>query len=380
MNPSRNRTHLSLSIIILFAIAMTAASCELRFQIPASTSAPDIPKYEFEATGEDYLISALDEVLSIADWTNLSGSLSHTRLPKSSSTPESSIVAVTSTDTVYSYGEVTADGYGAVITERYAHPKGLLLITVRKTFGKENGHIVTETKRYVSYADLQNDNPQQTNVTELYGCQADTIVTHVLRNGTLETYTFRLPVVTKVVNPQDGSIRITSRYAADGAVVSKIEDGNGNLVQIRRSYGEADGSTITRTEYPDGSWRQVRTRGEATGTVTRETTSGLPTLGSGNIAMPPTFPRPALASRSRYRGAEAISTMRHETTSARQSFASGVTVPIPIGPRPIKLCLMHPRIHDNSQASDTNVVTRAIPSLASGSPLPPGNIPRPVMS
>ena len=124
----------------------------------------------------------------------------------------------------------------------------------------------------------------------MYGTQTDTIVTHVLRNGTLQTYTFRLPVVTRVINPQDGSIRITSRYASNGKILSKVTDGDGNLVQLRSSYGQSDGSTITRTEYPDGSWSQVRTHGEADGTVTRETTSGLPSLGSGNcgpIAKPP---------------------------------------------------------------------------------------------
>jgi hypothetical protein len=201
----------------------------------------------------------------------------------------------TATDTVYIYGQIIPGGYGAVVTERYARPKGLLLITVRKTYGKANGHIVTETKRYVSYTDHRNGNPEQTNVTEMYGRQADTIVAHVLRNGTLETYTFRLPVVTRVVNPQDGSIRVTKRYASNGAIVSKVEDANGNLIQLSRSYGQSDGSTVTRTQFPDSSWRQVRTHGEADGTITRETTSGLPSLGSGISPFPTNIPRPVMS-------------------------------------------------------------------------------------
>ena len=292
MHPSPNQTRLSFVIFSFIVTALTFAACEMRLQIPSSSNGPDLPKYEFEATGEDFLISALDEVHAIADWSDsfqrgLSAQVLGSTLPGNKT-----LLTITGTDTVYIYGQIIPGGYGAVVTERYARPKGLLLITVRKTYGKGNGHIVTETKRYASYADHLGDNPQQTNVTELYGLQADTIVTHVLRNGTLQTYTFRLPVVTRVISPQDGSIRVTSRYASNGQIISKAIDGDGNLVQLRRSYGQVDGSTVTRTEYPDSSWRQVRTRGEADGTITRETTSGLPSLGSGSPTTPANFPNP----------------------------------------------------------------------------------------
>jgi hypothetical protein len=123
-----------------------------------------------------------------------------------------------------------------------------------------------------------------------------------------------LPVVTRVVSPQDGSIRVTSRYAFNGQIISKTIDGDGNLVQLRISYGQSDGSTITRTEYPDESWRQVRTRGESDGTVTRETTSGFPSLGSG-MAAPGSTPKPMLAS------GVCVS-----PTPPRPTLASGVTV------------------------------------------------------
>ena len=239
------------------------------------------------------------------------------------------------TDTLYIYGQIIPGGYGAVVTERYARPKGLLLITVRKTYGKGNGHIVTETKRYASYADHIADNPQQTNATEMYGLQADTIVTHVIRNGTLQTYTFRLPVVTRVVNPQDGSIRITSRFASNGEIVSKTTDGDDNLVQLRRTYGQSDGSTVSRTEYPDGSWRQVRTRGEADGSVLRETTSGLPSLGSG-MSLPPTnIPRPRTGLESSFDQTKSAKreTIRH-AMPVLHSIVSGMTLP-GTTPRPI---------------------------------------------
>jgi len=262
----------ALSLLVLVFIG----GCERGNQLTQPTALPEVPPFEFEATGEDFLISAIDEIHAIADWTNFSRTGSSRNLaPGLPSREDKIVLSKTATDTVYIYGEITPDGYGAVVTERYTHPKGLLLITVRKSHGKENGHIVTQTKRYISYADLLSDNPQQTNVTELYGLAADTIVTHVLRNGTLETFTFRLPVITRVVNPQDGSIRVTTRYGANGYVISEVRDGNDSLIQLRRNSGQADGSLVTRTEFPDSSWRQVRTVGQADGTILREVTSSL---------------------------------------------------------------------------------------------------------
>jgi hypothetical protein len=324
----------------------------MRLQIPSSSNGHDLPVYEFEATGEDFLISALDEVQAIADWSSSFTSGFGVRLSEVGTTDKKRETIVTGTDTVYIYGEVIPGGYGAVVTERYARPKGLLLITVRKTYGKANGHIVTETKRYASCADHLSDNPQQTNVTELYGLQADTVVTHVLRNGTLQTYTFRLPVVTRVVSPQDGSIRVTSRYALAGQIISKTVDGDGNLIQLRRSYGLTDGSTITRTEYPDDSWRQVRTRGESDGTVTRETTSGLPSLGSGTINPGPT-PKPVMSSNP---PAQILRPSPKEPglcwTGMLTSGASAVAVP----PRP--QVLREVRLHERILASGVATIPK----------------------
>jgi hypothetical protein len=257
----------------LLAVAFTQG-CGTNNHLTQPPELPDLPQYQFEASGEDFLISALDEVHAIADWVGISGSQSG---PLTTNQPPRAvnkmILSKAATDTVYIYGQITSGGYGAVVTERYAHPKGLLLITVRKSFGRESGHIVTETNRYISYADLQNERPQQTNVTEMYGLSSDTILTSVLRNGTLQTYTFRLPVVTRVVNPDDGSVRITTRYAENGSIVSEVRDDQGTLIQRRTNYGQTDGSLVTRTEYTDGSWRQVRTCGQADGSILRETTS-----------------------------------------------------------------------------------------------------------
>ncbi|MGA9116801.1 MAG: hypothetical protein WB626_08505 [Bacteroidota bacterium] len=221
----------------------------------------------FEETGEDFLIGALQELHSIAEWAE--------SRPLPPSAPGGKrLLLKTATDTVYVYGQVIAGGYGAVVTERRAYPKGILLITVRKSYGKGGGRIVTDTKRYISYENLRDDEPQQSSFTEMYGLSADTIVTHVLRNGVLETYTFRLPVITRTVNPSDGSVRITTRYASEGKIVSEVTDGAGALVYLRKSYGLSSGALVTRTEYPDSSWRNTLTLGQADGTVFKEITSG----------------------------------------------------------------------------------------------------------
>jgi hypothetical protein len=266
-------THRSIIAMVFVALVVTAVliACERSKQATENSSSKNIPQYQFEATGEDFLISALENLDAIADWTGVNENAKRTSILPARN--QKTVLAKTSIDTIYIYGAVTEDGYGATITERYTHPKGLFLITVRKSYGKENGHVVTETKRYVSHSDFLNDNPQQSNITEVFGLSRDTIVTHVLRNGTLETYTFRLPVVTRTINPQDGSVKVSSRFALDSMVVTEVRDGNGILAQLRKTYGRSEGSLVTRTEYADSTWRQVRTLGRADGSILREITS-----------------------------------------------------------------------------------------------------------
>ena len=264
-------------IAFLVIIPLLYVGCD-KDQVPVAPIA-DSP-YVFEKTGEEFLISALEEIHAIAEYSARSSSY-----PLSVAGMDSVrgilppkdhkiIISAVETDTTYIYGEVTPEGYGAVVTERHTYPKGILLITVRKTHGKPQAKVVTQTKRYITYEDFLNDTTQQSNVTEVYGLSSDTIVTHVTRNGVIETYTFRLPVITHTTDPQDGSIRVTARYGFDGSVYSEIRDGFNNLVQLRISRGSADGGVIPRYEYPDSSWRNVRVIGLADGSIYNEITSG----------------------------------------------------------------------------------------------------------
>jgi hypothetical protein len=262
------------ALLLFAAAALLLSGCSRN--TPVETPATP-PQYQFETTGEDFFLSAIEEVEGIAEYAAKMGGTPAGSLGIVGPLPTKErkrILAAVAADTAYIYGEVTAEGYGAVVTERHAYPKGLLLITVRKSYGKPLGGIVTQTKRYITAEDFLRDSTQQSNITEVYGLSSDTIVTHVERNGILETYTFRLPVVTRVLNPQTGAIRVTTRYGSAGTIRSEVRDGDSSLVQIRITNGESDGATVVYTEYADASWRNVRTLGRADGSVFRDITSG----------------------------------------------------------------------------------------------------------
>jgi len=211
---------------------------------------------------QELLLAALDEVQAISE-----AAVS----PGSSVTGPALRLLKGSADTIIVYGQQTADGYGAVVSERRSYPRGILLITVRRTFGRENNVTVSELRRYTTQAALASDEPEQTVLTEVFGLSRDTIVTRVTRNGRVETYTFRLPVVTVTLNADPSQSRRITRSALGGEIVIETEDGNGQLLSRRRHSTLPDGSVIALTEYPDGSWRRTRTLGRADGTILRET-------------------------------------------------------------------------------------------------------------
>jgi hypothetical protein len=247
-------------VLAIITMAFATSCRETSTGTPESSTAqflPNVPE-----TPRDLLISTLDELQMISDFTWGGRVPSH---------PTKLVLRKGSADTTFIYGQITPDGYGAVVSEKHSYPRGIPLITVRKTYGKDNNLIVSELMRYASLGDLLADQPEQSVTTELYGLSQDTIVTKVTRNGRIETYTFRLPVVTVSLKSQPELSRRVARYASGGEIVTETRDGNDQLLQLRRNTTLPDGSLIARTEYPDGSWRQTRTVGRADGTILRET-------------------------------------------------------------------------------------------------------------
>ncbi len=230
------------------------------------TEPPAAQGTETVESGEQLLCDAIDAMTSIAEWTGYSGS-QHAQGPVPAGT------GTIAADSVFVYGTVTQGGLGVVVTERHTHPKGLLLITVRRSYGTP-GRIVSEVSQFDSYEGFRAGQPGQTTVTEVCPASRDTIVTHVLRNGITETYTFRLPVVTRVDNQVTQTVRITSRYASAGGVVTEVTDGNQTLIRRTTNSALSSGALCTRTDLPDGSWKIVTSLGNADGSVSRETVSG----------------------------------------------------------------------------------------------------------
>jgi hypothetical protein len=230
------------------------------------TEPPAAQGTETPETGEQLLCDAIDAMTSIAEWTGYPGSQ-----PAPETVPAGT--GNTAADSVFVYGTVTSGGLGVVVTERHTHPKGLLLITVRRSYGTP-GRIVSEVAKFDTYEGFRAGKPAQTTVTEICPASRDTIVTHVIRNGITESYTFRLPVVTRVENQVAGTVRITSRYAGAGGVVTEVTDENQSLIRRTTNSALPSGALCTRTDLPDGSWKIVTSLGNADGSVSRETVSG----------------------------------------------------------------------------------------------------------
>jgi hypothetical protein len=64
-------THKSIiaTVFVALVVVFILISCERSKQATENTSSTDLPQLQFEATGEDYLISALDELDAISDWS-----------------------------------------------------------------------------------------------------------------------------------------------------------------------------------------------------------------------------------------------------------------------------------------------------------------------
>ena len=202
MTPSLNPSRFSLALPTICFVAILLAACQTDSHLTQPSAPPDISKYEFEATSEDFLISALDEVHAIANWADTFTNGPNLFVSNDASATKKMTLTKTASDTVY-------------------------------------------------------------------------------------------------------------------------------------IYGQADGSTVTRTEFPDCSWRQVRTLAHADGTITRETTSGFLSLASGSTATPRP---PVLRCIPPHGHAKADGATTREQSRAISSFASGCAVGRPPKPPILTIC------------------------------------------
>ncbi len=249
------------AITLLILAAILLAGCH-KDAVDSTVNPPDNPTVLPTETPQDLLVAAIQTVEDLADWSGPA---------RFTTTGTKQVLLKTDGDTTYIYGALTPEGYGAVVTEKHTYPRGILLITVTKSYGNAAGRIVSEVKRYVSPQTFLNDEPASWSRTELYALIRDTIITYVTRNGLQETYTFRLPVVTGTIAASPEATRYATRFARYYRIVTETRDGNGALVQSREDSAMPDGSLITVTTYSDGTWRSSRTLGRGDGSVLRET-------------------------------------------------------------------------------------------------------------
>ncbi len=249
------------AVILLVLAALVIAGCR-KDAVDSPVDPTDDQTVLPTESPQDLLVSAIKTVEDLADWSGPA------RFIGSSA---KQVFCKTTDDTTFIYGQVTSDGYGAVVTERHTYPRGILLITVTKSYGNAAGRIVSEVKRYVSRETFLTEEPASWSQTELYALIRDTIITYVTRNGLQQTFSFRLPVVTGTIAASPEATRYTTRFAQDHKIVTETRDGNGTLVQTRENSAMPDGSLITVTRYSDGTWRSSRTLGRADGSVLRET-------------------------------------------------------------------------------------------------------------
>lgn len=249
-------TAVLLSLVSFLLLSITGCRKDLSTAPDSSTGGSSSLS---ESIGKEYLVAVLDELDAIA-----AAEIPVSRMTFAKSTAES----------VFVYGAVSPTGTGMVVTERHTYPKGILLITVKKSYGGADGRIVSGTWKYTSPANMAAGNADEWSVTEVYAAVADTIITKVTKSTGTETYTFTLPVVTVSVNTSTDVTQTTTRKAVGHAVVSEIMDEDGALVKRTTSLGLASGAVRTLTEQSDGSWRDVVTLGQADGSVLKTVTTG----------------------------------------------------------------------------------------------------------
>jgi hypothetical protein len=77
-----------------------------------------------------------------------------------------------------------------------------------------------------------------------------------------------------VTDQVNQTVRITSRFASAGSVVTEVTDENQALIRRTTSSALATGALQTRTDLPDESWRVVVSLGRQDGSILRETVTG----------------------------------------------------------------------------------------------------------
>lgn len=298
--------------LALLTVALLLPACDSA----APDVEPPIPDLEpLSAQTQAEVVTAFREVEALFDrgWPNtppappLPPAQNATSIGDRLPGPERPVL---NADTSFYTGYASAGGRGYLVTLNYREPQGVSLWSLRLQHGTVSdgatGDVVeTVALTFITYdqlaafvSDLEGDTvpyltgssadaaasftsrAEEWTVTRLAG-SPDGAQVSVRSTERAERITIRDPVITIATDGSatvrdglaDGSVR-TRYYGSDFAVDASGTITAGTLVRTLLSGGDAsDGAVVSRTEFPDGSFRQTRQRG-GDGVVIRENSGG----------------------------------------------------------------------------------------------------------
>jgi len=124
--------HLSFAVLLVPFIGAALSGCDKADSVTSNIPDATLPQ-EYQLTGEQLLTQSLDDIQALSDWA---ASASQAQLNSPLPLDKSANVAA---DSTFVYGQLSPEGYGSVITVKYGHPKGILLITLKRAHGEAEG-------------------------------------------------------------------------------------------------------------------------------------------------------------------------------------------------------------------------------------------------
>jgi len=299
----------------LLALALTLAACDTATETPGP-SGPD-PIDPISANQQALVTEAFQEVEALFDLGFSASARSASLAGSSGAAPAMASMSARVDTTTYTgvYDAGNAKGY--LLTLQYRQPQGVGVWTARVQHARGVDHdgdggaataeldaVESVTLTFLTYPDLDafvtalgagtvpyltgaSDDAEASftaydtwRVAQVYSPGTGQAVVGYANQELRESITVREPVVTLNTNGTgtvrdggaDGAVR-TRYYGADFATAA---DGSfsGTLLRTLSSSGDtADGSLVSRTDYPDASFRQTKQRG-GDGLVVRENTEG----------------------------------------------------------------------------------------------------------
>ena len=306
------RTLLATALVVVPLLLALLAGCDAA-EGPPDPTGPD-PLDPMTANQQALVTAAFEEVEGLFSLGfRADGARTSARTASGTAALASMRAMVDTTTYTGVYDDANAKGY--LVTLQYRQPQGVGVWQARVQHAREIDHdqdpattaldaVESVTLTFLDYPDLAafvaaldagavgylvgaTDDAEASfaaydtwRVAQVYSPAQGAAVVSYANQELRETVTVREPVITRNTNGtgtvrdggDDGAVR-TRYYGADFAV-DAAGTPTGTLLRTLTSHGDAgDGSLVSLTRYPDGSFRQTRQRG-GDGVVVRENTEG----------------------------------------------------------------------------------------------------------